>query len=69
MYLVIIGSGNGVSPARRQAFAWTNAALLLIGPLGTSSVKLEFEFYQFHTEYASDIVVYLGGHFVWAPMC
>ena len=33
------------------------------------SVKLEFEFYQFHTEYAFDNVVYLGGHFVWASMC
>ena len=48
--LTIIGSDNGLSPARRQAFIWTNAALLSIRPQGkcyseivvriqTSSVK------------------------------
>ena len=26
--LIIIGSGNGLSPIRRQAIAWTNADLL-----------------------------------------
>ena len=31
----IIGSDNGLSPASCQATAWTNAGLLLIGPLGT----------------------------------
>ena len=34
--LTIIGSGNGLSPDRRQAIIWTNAGLLLIGPLGTN---------------------------------
>ena len=33
--LTIIGSDNGLSPDRRQAIIWTNAGLLLIGPLGT----------------------------------
>ena len=33
---VIIGSDNGLSPVRRQAIIWTNAGILLIGPLGTS---------------------------------
>ena len=33
--LTIIGSGNGLSPCRRQAIIWTNAGLLFIGPLGT----------------------------------
>ena len=32
--LTIIGSDNGLSPGRRQAIIWTNAGLLLIGPLG-----------------------------------
>ena len=32
----IIGSDNGLSPGRRQAIIWTNAAILLIGPLGTN---------------------------------
>ena len=31
--LTIIGSDNGLSPDRRQAIIWTNAGLLLIGPL------------------------------------
>ena len=32
----ITGSDNGLSPDRRQAIIWTNAGLLLIGPLGTN---------------------------------
>ena len=32
----IIGSDNGLSPGRRQAIIWTNAGILLIGPLGTN---------------------------------
>ena len=35
--LTIIGSDNGLSPERRQAIIWTNAVILLIGPLGTNS--------------------------------
>ena len=34
--LTIIGSDNGLSPVRRQAIIWTNAGILLIGPLGTN---------------------------------
>ena len=34
--LTIIGSDNGLSPDRRQAIIWTNAGILLIGPLGTN---------------------------------
>ena len=34
MYLVIIGSGNGLSPVRRQAIAWTNVALFANRTLG-----------------------------------
>ena len=32
--LTIIGSDNGLWPGRRQAIIWTNAGILLIGPLG-----------------------------------
>ena len=31
-----IGSDNGLSPGRHQAIIWTNAGMLLIGPLGTN---------------------------------
>ena len=35
--LISIGSDNGLSPERRrQAITWTNAGILLIGPLGTN---------------------------------
>ena len=34
--LTIIGSDNGLSSGRHQAVIWTNAWILLIGPLGTS---------------------------------
>ena len=33
--LTIIGSDNGLLPGRHQAIIWTNAWILLIGPLGT----------------------------------
>ena len=41
--LTTIGSDNGLSPDRRQAIIWTNAGILLIGPLGTkfSDVAIE----------------------------
>ena len=32
--LTITGSDNGLSPGRLQAIIWTNAGILLIGPLG-----------------------------------
>ena len=34
--LTIIGPDNGLSPGRRQAIIWTNAGILLFGPLGTN---------------------------------
>ena len=37
---VIIGSGNGLSPVRRQAITWTNAALLSIRLLGINFTEI-----------------------------
>ena len=34
--LTIIVPDNGLSPDRRQDINWTNAGILLIGPLGTN---------------------------------
>ena len=34
--LTNIGSDNGLSAGRRQAIIWTNAGILLFGPLGTN---------------------------------
>ena len=47
--LSILGSDNGLSPGRRQAIIWTNAGILLIGPLGTnfSEILIEINTFSF----------------------
>ena len=44
---VIIGSGNGLSPVRRQAVTWTNAGLLSIALLGTNFSEIWIEILSF----------------------
>ena len=56
--LTIIGSDNGLSPDRRQPIIWTNAGLLLIGPLGTNFSEiligiLTFSFKKMRLEVSS----------------
>ena len=56
--LTIIGPDNGLSPGRRQAIIWTNAGILLIGPLGTdfSEISIEiitFSFKKIHLKMSS----------------
>ena len=63
--LSIIGSDNGLSPGRRQAIIWTNAGILLIGPLGTNfseiAIKIHiFSFKKMHLKMSSG---------VWRPFC
>ena len=36
----VIGLDNGLSPGRHQAIIWTNAGILLIGPLSTNFSKI-----------------------------
>ena len=45
----IIGSDNGLSPGRRQAIIWSNAGILVIGPLGTnfSGILIEIHIFSF----------------------
>ena len=45
--LAIIGSDNGLSPERHQAIIWTNAGILLIGPLGTNLSEILIEIQTF----------------------
>ena len=45
--LTIIGSDNGLSPAWCQAIIWTNAGILLIGPLGTNFSEILIEIQTF----------------------
>ena len=63
--LAIIGSGNGLSPGRRQAIIWTYAGILLIGTLGTnvSEILIEchsFSFKKMHIKMSSG---------KWRPSC
>ena len=47
--LTNIDSDNGLSPERRQAIIWTNAGILLIGPLGTnfSEILIGIQIFSF----------------------
>ena len=61
----IIGSYNGLSPGRRQAIIWTNAGILLIGPLGTNFSEISigiqtFSFKKIHLKMSSA---------KWCPFC
>ena len=64
--LIIIGSDNGLSPGRRQAIIWTNAAWIWsIGPLGInfSEILIEihtFSFLKIHLKMSSG---------KWRPFC
>ena len=42
-----IVSDNGLSPGRNKAIIWTNAGILLIGPLGTNFSGIIIETYMF----------------------
>ena len=68
--LTIIGSDNGLSPTRRLAIIWTNAGILLIGPLGTNFSEIlisiqTFSFKKMHLKMSSA----KWRPFVWASMC
>ena len=63
--LNIIGSDNGLSPGRCQAINWTNAGILLIGPLGTHFNEIliaihTFSFKKIHLKMSSG---------KWRPFC
>ena len=45
--LTIIGSDNGLSPARHQAIIWTNAGISTIGPKGTNCNEILIEIHTF----------------------
>ena len=63
--LTIIGSDNGLSPVRRQAIIWTNAGILLIGPLGTNFSEIIIEIYIF--SFRKMHIKMLSGK--WRPSC
>ena len=63
--LTTIGSDNGLSPGRHPAIIWTDAGILLIGPLGTNFSENLIEIYTFsftkmHLKISSE---------KWRPFC
>ena len=56
--LTIIGSDNGLSSGRRQDIIWTNARILLTGPLGTnfSEVLVEIGSFSFKEMHFKNVV-------------
>ena len=63
--LTIIGSDDGLSPGRHRAIIWTNAGILLTGPLGTNFIEIligiqTFSFKKMHLKMSSA---------KWRPFC
>ena len=67
--LTIIGSDNGLSPGRRQVIIWTNAGILLIGPLGTKFSEMLIAIDTFSFKCILNCRLRNGSHFVSALMC
>ena len=63
--LTIIDSDNGLSPGWRQAIIWTNAGILLIGPLGTNLSEILIEIHTLScTKMCWKMSLKDGDHFV-----
>ena len=63
--LTIVGSDNGLSPGWCQSIIWTNAGILLIGPLGANFREIlidiqTFSFIKMHLKISSA---------KWHPLC
>ena len=63
--LTITVSDNGLSPGRRQAIIWTNARILLTGPLGTncSEILIEIDTFSFKKIHLKTLSA------KWRPFC
>ena len=61
----MISSDNGLSPGWRQAIIWTNAGVLLIGPLGVNYSEILIEIYIF--PFKNMHLKLLSGN--WQPFC
>ena len=70
--LTIIASDNGLSPGQHQAIIWTNAGILLIGPLGTKLNEILIQIrnsYIFIQENALENVVCEVASILSRPQC
>ena len=64
--LTNIGSDNGLSPGRHQAIIWTNAGMLLIGPLGTNSSEILIKIHKFSYK---KVIHLKTSSAKWRPFC
>ena len=80
--IIIIGSDNGLLPGRRQAIIWTNAGILLIGPMETNFNEIliaihTFSFKKMHLKMSSGkrwpfclgLNVLWWQAYLWAHLC
>ena len=67
--LTIIGSDNGLTPARRQAITWTNVGILLIGPIGTNFSEKLIEIHTFTFKKIHLNVVWKMAAILSSPQC
>ena len=67
--LTVIGSDNGLSPGRRQAIFWTNAGILLIGPLGTNFNEILIEIHIISFKKIHLAPIFLGLNVVYFIVC
>ena len=63
--LNIIGSDNDLLPGRHQAIIWTNAGILLIGPLRTNFNEIIFEIRKFSFKKMHMKILFAK----WQPFC
>ena len=65
MNWVTIGSGNGLSPARRQAITWTNADFMSIRTSGTnfSVIRIKIQHFSFTKMHLNLLSA------TWRPFC
>ena len=68
--LTTIGSDNGLAPSKRQALIWTNAGILLIGPIETnfSDVWIGIQTVSFY-ENAFENVAHEMASILYRPQC
>ena len=64
-----IGSQNGLSPGRRQAIIWTDAGILLIGPLGTHFSEILIEIHAISFMKMQENVIWKLATVLSPPQC
>ena len=67
--LTIIGSDSGLSPGRLQVIIWTNARILIIGPLRVDFRKVLIEMHTFSLSKKHLKYMRIGGYFVSVSYC